>query len=1077
MMDLMQKKQFSDASRMSMLARVKLVSERAATSWPMHTFISRNSLHDFEYLEFKEALLQGKRHLGGEGYLKNQLYRQYYQRGRILEKHLDAALKPIVSESEIVLNGRKITHREVLRAHFIHGISSPAPEILEAAVQNNPAKTHIETLAKKLSTAAPSEAENPIDHFVSDTHSALAQRFTLSGWLDSLFETGLTGQINQEMIKWCLPFLDEGQSPWPLPFREEGLVQSWKKLAARESAFSGIAGIKEKLEKIPEHPTDLLIESLEALGIPEPLWEDYLGLHLSALTGWTALMKWRSEHHDYRWQEACPVTLIQYLGIRLWYEREWVSKIAREQMGISGTLDAFLSAVSASPSIFFLRRERAANRLPASRAETFDRLCHRSLEPKDPAWERLANQYAKDAGVKQRRLQALSSAWRIVSLSKTLDIAPEHLLQSPLENLKSLTIWLDETPETRHGPVWLEALEAGFQERLLKKLKPGINVTETSKNDVSKNERPEAQAVFCIDVRSESFRRHLEKTGHYETFGFAGFFAALIRYKAFGSHHETDLYPAVAKAKNVVKEIPRPFQEKQVPRFHAGADFIHAAHALFHDLKENVITPYVMVESIGWFFGIPLIGKTLFPAAYLKWARWLKNRLAPPVATTLTIDKLTRETVMNMIASEQRAIITEALRARTDVPKKGISTEAVELLRKFALHGGTAREAPGEAGKKKLDLLFSTPEKRDAFIHALREVHSITEAWASARMERITRTGFSESEQVITVKTALSVMGLTRNFAKLVLFCGHGSTSENNPYEAALDCGACGGNPGNPNARVLAALANKAHVREHLKKENIIIPDDTHFIAGQHDTTTDEVVIYDREDLPSTHKNALDQLILDLKQAGADNSRERSQRFPDAAHSSKTDAGHEGLGRSATWSQTRPEWGLSGNAAMIISSGSLIKDVDLDGRVFLHSYRQEDDPTGQLLEIIMTGPQVVAQWINMEYYFSTTDNEVYGSGSKIYHNVAGRIGVMYGATSDLRMGLPAQSLFTGETPYHEPMRLFTLIQAPRDRIQNIISRHRVLQEHFNHQWVHLAALEKGRIYRYIPGGTWREENE
>ena len=30
----------------------------------------------------------------------------------------------------------------------------------------------------------------------------------------------------------------------------------------------------------------------------------------------------------------------------------------------------------------------------------------------------------------------------------------------------------------------------------------------------------------------------------------------------------------------------------------------------------------------------------------------------------------------------------------------------------------------------------------------------------------------------------------------------------------------------------------------------------------------------------------------------------------------------------------------------------------------------------------------------MEHYFSTVDQEVYGSGSKIYHNVVGRLGIM-----------------------------------------------------------------------------------
>ena len=114
----------------------------------------------------------------------------------------------------------------------------------------------------------------------------------------------------------------------------------------------------------------------------------------------------------------------------------------------------------------------------------------------------------------------------------------------------------------------------------------------------------------------------------------------------------------------------------------------------------------------------------------------------------------------------------------------------------------------------------------------------------------------------------------------------------------------------------------------------------------------------------------------------------------------------------------------------------LTKALDLDGRVFLHSYDYREDPTNRLLEVILTGPQVVAQWINMEHYFSTVDNEVYGSGSKIYHNVVGRIGIMSGPWSDLRLGFAWQTVMNGEVPYHEPMRLLTVIEAPRERSRN-----------------------------------------
>jgi uncharacterized protein YbcC (UPF0753/DUF2309 family) len=178
--------------------------------------------------------------------------------------------------------------------------------------------------------------------------------------------------------------------------------------------------------------------------------------------------------------------------------------------------------------------------------------------------------------------------------------------------------------------------------------------------------------------------------------------------------------------------------------------------------------------------------------------------------------------------------------------------------------------------------------------------------------------------------------------------------------------------------------------------------------------------------------------------------------------------------RSVDWSQVRPEWGLSNNTSFLIARRELTKGLDLSGRVFLHSYDYREDPSNRLLEVLLTAPQVVAQWINMEHYFSAVDNDVYGSGSKIYHNVVGRLGIMSGPWSDLRLGLARQTVMSGEGAYHEPMRLLTIIEAPRERIDRLIARHDVLQHFYHNEWVHLVALEPedGVWYRYHPDGTW-----
>ena len=337
--------------------------------------------------------------------------------------------------------------------------------------------------------------------------------------------------------------------------------------------------------------------------------------------------------------------------------------------------------------------------------------------------------------------------------------------------------------------------------------------------------------------------------------------------------------------------------------------------------------------------------------------------------------------------------------------------------------------------------------------------------------------GFSLDETADRVTAQLMNMGLVKNFAPVVVALGHGSTSLNNPHESAHDCGACGGRRGGANARLFADMANRPDVREAVRKRGVDIPSDTWFVGALHDTASDAVVYYDLDALPRSHAAAFDEAYTALERARRENALERSRRFDNAPLTLTPDEALRHVEqRSASLAQCRPEYGHCTNSVCIVGRRDLTRGLHLDRRAFLVSYDPTIDTDHKILERILAAVGPVGAGISLEYYFSSVDNETFGCGTKLPHNVTGLIGVMNGHQSDLRTGLPLQMV-----EIHEPMRLLVIVDATPEALLAVAGRQAEVAELVVNEWVQLvsvdpvtgamAVFENGAFVPYEPSPT------
>jgi len=938
---------------------------------PITVFIHHNTLHAFEHLPFHDAVLQGGRMFGCEPYLSEDRYRQELHRGRIrLDELLNVVRGELPDPGEKLINSTSILD---MRSAMLQFTLREAPTVelrwfmaesdaLRHFLSETPAGVRSRLIAetrhwamrdlRPAAEGAAQRAEFDVRHLFERFGTGNIEQWDDATWeaftLESLWQACHEGmaaipavvaprsyvrhrdlivaaggddadaRVHDAMIRFAASYVDQGLAQWQLPERDQGMYRAFLAVFANvehepEIWKKGFAAELRRLRDQQIAPLQSIAESLAALGVPDDEWDAYLTETLLALPGWGGIIRFLEEREDRAVRRILPGTLFDFLAIRLLLDRWSLPFSARRSVDDNGPLDRL--------------RERLRPCLPAMEMPSVEQRC-----------------------------------FPIFQLAQVLGWTPSELSGLPTARWQRLVAAIDAFPSIERRRVFHLAFENRFYRRTLDALI--INGRYASREP----ELPEFQAVFCIDEREESLRRHLEEVSPgVATYGMAGFFAAAMYYRGAADAHFVPLCPAIMRPRHwVTEEVFESHELTHRRRRKARRALGMASHQL-HVGSRSFAIGAILTTALGVLATLPLVARTLFPRLTSRVRRLLSGFLSAPPATRLKIERSAAD--------------------------------------------------PCEHGDG---------------------------------------VGYNVDEMTAIAERMLNDTGIACKFSRLIFTFGHGSTSMNNPHASAYDCGACGGSRGGPNGRAIAQILNDPRVRERLAQRGIRVPVETIFVGGMHNTSCDEIALFDLERLPDSHRAEFQKARQLIEQACERNAHERSRRFVSAPlDMSFKQARQHVEGRSQDLAQARPECGHATNAICFVGRRRLTRGLFYDRRAFLNSYDPTiDTPDAAILTRILQAVFPVCGGINLEYYFSYVDNARFGCGSKLPHNITSLIGVMDGAASDLRTGLPWQMV-----EIHEPVRLLIVIENTPAVVLEIMEKQPPIKQLIVNSWVHVATID------------------
>jgi uncharacterized protein YbcC (UPF0753/DUF2309 family) len=722
--------------------------------------------------------------------------------------------------------------------------------------------------------------------------------------------------IHPPLIRFLAGYLDQGLAHWSMPERNRGIHGCFLEIYSTSLAAQCGQWARTLPRLVSEDRAagrtalSSIANSLTRLGVApgeNDECADYLSAELLALRGWAGIVRQIEERPDRVPARDLTVTLRGYLAVRLLFERAALDQAAR-QLSFRGPLS--------------------------------------DLRP----W--LRNQLRRPPAP-----TALERAWPLFHVAQLHGLDASIVEQWTTRNVTELESELRELDGVRQRRILHQAFERTIRYRLYDAL--------SCHSPRELPEPPAFQAMFCLDEREESFRRHLEEVEPAcETFSTPGFFSVAMYHQGVSDAHPRPLCPVAIRPDHYVAEI-----DPDSDRFTGRSRRFQRRAAGFLGYNVHLgsrlpVRGAVLMTAFGWLALVPLIVRVVFP--------WLSSRWSRVQETSIT-----------------------AVRTRLQLNRDHV--------------------AP--------------PIGR----------HS----------------GFTVREMADIVRRVLEDIGIRDRLSPLVLVIGHGSISLNNPHESAHDCGACGGGRGGPNARAFSQMANDPRVRDLLTAEGLPIQATTWFVGAQRNTCDNAVTFFDEDLIPVGCRPLFERAVETIETARRREAHERCRRFDAVPRWYPPLAALAHVqGRAADLAQPRPEYGHATNAFCIIGRRARTRGLFLDRRAFLVSYDPALDHDGAILARVLSAVVPVVAGISLEYYFSYVDPSGYGCGTKLPHNVTSLLGVMDGAQSDLRTGLPWQMV-----EIHEPSRLALVVEGPRDRVLRIVQGNPGIERLVRNRWIWLASLD------------------